>query len=276
MSIGCINIYIYMRLETCMERFKNMSILITGGATGIGAACAERFAAEGADVAIVDMNREECERTARKCREAGGRTLIFSRDVTEAGGAEEVVEEIRSEWSGIDVLVCSAGIYSGAPLEEVSLEDFRKVVEVNLTGTFLYNKAVAPVLRSRKRGSIINVSSMAGKTSWPASAQYSSSKSGVIGLTRSVAMELAPYGVTANTICPGNTRTEMVKNVAGIVGGRDGLSAEKWLESRAEDCPLGRLAEPWEMAGVIAFLASEDSRYLTGQSLSVDGGMVLS
>ena len=259
-----------------MERFKNMSVLITGGATGIGAACAERFAAEGADVAIVDTNKEECEKTARICRDAGGRSLIFSRDVTETGAAEKVVEEVRSEWGGVDVLVCSAGIYSGAPLEEVSLEDFRKVLEINLTGTFLYNQAVAPVMRSQKRGSIINVSSMAGKTSWPASAQYSSSKSGVIGLTRSVAMELAPYGVTANALCPGNTRTAMVRNVAGIVGNMIGLTAEEWLESRANDCPLGRLAEPWEMAGVVAFLASEDSRYLTGQSLSVDGGMILS
>jgi NAD(P)-dependent dehydrogenase (short-subunit alcohol dehydrogenase family) len=117
---------------------------------------------------------------------------------------------------------------------------------------------------------------MAGKTSWPASAEYSSSKSGVIGLTRSVAMELAPYGATANALCPGNTLTDMVRSVAEKVGGLDGFSGEEWLQNRANDCPMGRLAEPWEMAGVIAFLASEDARYLTGQAIEVDGGMVMS
>jgi NAD(P)-dependent dehydrogenase (short-subunit alcohol dehydrogenase family) len=128
----------------------------------------------------------------------------------------------------------------------------------------------------QRSGSIINISSMAGKTSWSASAEYSASKSGVIGLTRSVAMELAPYGATANAVCPGNTLTDMVHNVAGMVGGRDGLNAEEWLKMRANDCPMKRLAEPWEIAGVVAFLASQDSRYLTGQAIEVDGGLVMS
>lgn len=113
-------------------------------------------------------------------------------------------------------------------------------------------------------------------TSWEASSQYSASKSGVIGLTRSVAMDLAPYGATANAICPGNTLTDMVKGVAAKVGARYGMTGQEWLDMRANDCPMKRLAQPWEMAGVIAFLASKDSRYLTGQSIEVDGGMVLS
>jgi NAD(P)-dependent dehydrogenase (short-subunit alcohol dehydrogenase family) len=262
--------------ERGMKRFTEMSVLITGGATGIGAACAERFASEGADVAVVDTNGEGAERTAARCREEGVRTLVFQEDVRNADRAQDIVSDLERQWGRIDVLVCSAGIYSGSPLEEVSLEDWHGVLETNLTGTFHYNRAVASLMRARGGGSIINISSMAGKTSWPATAQYSSSKSGVIGLTRSVAMELAPYGVTANAVCPGNTRTPMVKTVAAIVGARDGLSAEQWLETRASDCPMGRLAEPWEIAGVTAFLASEDSRYMTGQALAVDGGMVLS
>ena len=97
-----------------------------------------------------------------------------------------------------------------------------------------------------------------------------------VGLTRSVAMELAPYGATVNAVCPGNTLTEMVRNVAATVGPQDGMTAEKWLELRASECPMKRMAKPWEIAGVVAFLASEDSRYLTGQAIEVDGGMVMS
>jgi NAD(P)-dependent dehydrogenase (short-subunit alcohol dehydrogenase family) len=128
----------------------------------------------------------------------------------------------------------------------------------------------------QKGGSIINISSMAGKTSWPASAEYSASKSGVIGLTRSVAMEMAPFGPTANAVCPGNTLTEMVRGVAEKVGKLDGLTGEEWLRKRAEDSPLKRLAEPWEIAGVVAFLASADARYITGQAIEVDGGFIMS
>jgi NAD(P)-dependent dehydrogenase (short-subunit alcohol dehydrogenase family) len=181
-----------------------------------------------------------------------------------------------SKWGRVDVLVAAAGIYSGSPLVEVSLAQWQRLLDINLTGVFLCNQAVAPILMTQKSGSIINISSMAGKTSWPASAEYSASKSGVIGLTRSVAMELAPYGATANAICPGNTMTEMVKYVASQVAPRDGITVEEWLQMRANDCPMKRLAEPWEIAGVAAFLASPDARYLTGQAIEVDGGMVMS
>ena len=106
--------------------------------------------------------------------------------------------------------------------------------------------------------------------------EYSSSKSGVIGLTRSVAMELAPFGATANAVCPGNTLTDMVRGVSKKVGALDGMTGEEWLQMRANDCPMNRLAEPWEIAGVVAFLASEDSRYITGQAIEVDGGLIMS
>jgi NAD(P)-dependent dehydrogenase (short-subunit alcohol dehydrogenase family) len=161
-------------------------------------------------------------------------------------------------------------------LSDVPLGQWQRLIDINLTGVFLCNQAVAPIMMKQGGGSIINISSMAGKTSWPGSVEYSASKSGVIGLTRSVAMELAPYGATANAVCPGNTLTEMVKNVAGQVGPREGMTAEEWLDTRANDCPMKRLAQPWEIAGVVAFLASEDSRYITGQAIEVDGGMIMS
>jgi NAD(P)-dependent dehydrogenase (short-subunit alcohol dehydrogenase family) len=259
-----------------MRRFEGQVAMISGAASGIGRACALRFAQEGASVACLDFNVAGNEETAVQCRAAGAQTLAFRCDVARPEDIQAAVDAAMAQWGRIDILVASAGIYTGSPLTEVSLQQWQRLIDVNLTGVFLSNKAVAPILMQQRSGSIINISSMAGKTSFPASAEYSASKSGVIGLTRSVAMELAPYGVTANAVCPGNTLTEMVRNVAGAVGGRDGLSAQAWLDLRANDCPMKRLAEPWEIAGVVAFLASRDSRYITGQAIEVDGGMVMS
>lgn len=259
-----------------MRRFEDHVVFITGAANGIGKACADRFAEEGARVACVDFAQDANEKAAADCWNTGVEAQAIFCDVTSQESVEAAVEATMQKWGRIDTLVASAGIYTGSPLEEVSLEQFRKTVEINLTGVFLTNRAVAPIMKKQRSGSIINLSSMAGKTSWPASAEYSASKTGVIGLTRSVAMELAPYGVTVNALCPGNTLTDMVRNVASKVGNLDGITGEEWLQMRADDCPMKRLAEPWEMAGVVAFLASKDSRYLTGQAIEVDGGMVMS
>jgi NAD(P)-dependent dehydrogenase (short-subunit alcohol dehydrogenase family) len=176
----------------------------------------------------------------------------------------------------VDVLVACAGIYVGGPLRSVPLDRWRNIEATNLTGVLLSNQLVAPTMIDQGSGSIINVSSMAGKTSWPNSAEYSATKSGVIGLTRSVAMELGPHGITANAVCPGNTLTDMVRSVAGEVGETVGMSGDNWLAMRADDTALKRLAQPWEVAGVIAFLASSDAGYITGQSIEVDGGLILS
>ncbi len=259
-----------------MRRFEDHVVFITGAANGIGEACALRFAEEGANVACVDYSADANESTAAECRSLGVDAVALHCDVTSQESIQAAVETTMKRWNRIDTLIASAGIYTGDPLEEVSLQQFQKTVEINLTGVFLTIRAIASIMKKQESGSIINLSSMAGKTSWPASAEYSASKSGVIGLTRSVAMELAPFGVTVNALCPGNTLTDMVRNVASQVGELQGLSGEEWLQMRASDCPMNRLAEPWEMAGVVAFLASKDSRYITGQAIEVDGGMVMS
>lgn len=259
-----------------MKRFVGQVAVITGAASGIGKACALRFAEEGAHIACLDVNDALNEQTASGCRELGVDAFALHCNVADEAEVQKDVDAVLARWNRIDILVAAAGIFSGSLLPEVSLKQWQRLIDINLTGVFLCNKAVAPILQKAKSGSIINIASMAGKTSWPASAEYSSSKSGVIGLTRSVAMELAPFGVTCNAICPGNTLTDMVKNVAVQVGGRDGLSADEWLKLRANDCPMKRIAEPWEIAGVAAFLASNDSRYITGQAIEVDGGMVMS
>jgi NAD(P)-dependent dehydrogenase (short-subunit alcohol dehydrogenase family) len=259
-----------------MQRFAGHVVVVTGAATGIGEATALRFAQEKARVACLDVNDEANEATAAACRELGVPALTIHCDVSSREDQQRAIARVVDEWGRVDTLVASAGIYASGPLPEVPLARWHRLLEINLTGVLLSNQAVAPIMMEQRSGSIINVSSMAGKTSFPNSAEYSASKSGVIGLTRSVAMELGPYGVTANAICPGNTLTDMVRSVAATVGGGMGMTGEAWLEMRANDTALKRLAEPWEMAGVIAFLASEDARYITGQSIEVDGGIILS
>jgi NAD(P)-dependent dehydrogenase (short-subunit alcohol dehydrogenase family) len=258
------------------RRFSGQVAVITGAARGIGKACALRFAQEGANVVCLDLLTEENQAAAAECIALGVEALALACDVTDPESVRAGIQAILERWGRIDVLITAAGIYSGSPLTEVTLQQWQRLIEVNLTGVFLCNQAVASTLVAQGSGSIINISSMAGKTSWPATAEYSASKTGVIGLTRSVAMELAPHGPTANAICPGNTLTEMVRRVAAKQGELLGMSGEEWLQMRANDCPMKRLAEPWEIAGVCAFLASEDARYITGQAIEVDGGMVMS
>jgi NAD(P)-dependent dehydrogenase (short-subunit alcohol dehydrogenase family) len=259
-----------------MKRFTEQVAVITGAASGIGQACAIRFAREEANVACLDVIEEANQGAATECRELGVDAIALHCNVSDPDSVRAAFQRTMDRWGRLDVLVAAAGIYSGAPLSDVPLGQWQRLIDINLTGVFLCNQAVAPIMMKQGGGSIINISSMAGKTSWPGSVEYSASKSGVIGLTRSVAMELAPYGATANAVCPGNTLTEMVKNVAGQVGPREGMTAEEWLDTRANDCPMKRLAQPWEIAGVVAFLASEDSRYITGQAIEVDGGMIMS
>ncbi len=258
------------------RRFPGRIAVITGAARGIGKACALRFAQEGASVACLDLLPGENEAAAAECAALGVDALALACDVTDPENVRSCIQAVVARWGKIDVLLAAAGIYSGSPLVEVTLKQWQRLIDVNLTGVFLCDQAVAPAMMDQRSGSIINISSMAGKTSWPATAEYSASKTGVIGLTRSVAMELAPYGVTANAVCPGNTLTEMVRGVAARQGELLGMSGEEWLQMRAGDCPMKRLAEPWEIAGVCAFLASEDARYITGQAIEVDGGLVMS
>ncbi len=259
-----------------MHRFGSQVVVLTGSATGIGAATARRFASEGARVAGLDVNAPGNQATVASIAADGGDAVAIECDVRDPQSQERAVGEVVERWGRIDVLVACAGIYVGGPLAEVPLDRWHDVAAVNLTGVLVSNKLVAPVMVAQGRGSIVNIASMAAKTSWPRTAEYSATKSGVIGITRAAAMELGPHGITVNAVCPGNTSTAMVHTVAAEIGESLGMTADEWLAMRADDTALKRLAEPEEIAGVIAFLASEDARYITGQAIEVDGGLVLS
>jgi len=259
-----------------MMRFESKVVVITGAATGIGRAAAVRFASEGASVACLDIADEANEVSASTARDLGAQAVAIHCDVRSLQDQEQAVANVIERWGRVDVLVASAGIFVGGPIAEVPLDRWADISAINLTGVLISNKVVAAPMIAEGSGSIINIASMAAKTSWPDSAEYSATKSGVIGITRSVAMELGPHGITANAVCPGNTLTDMVRDVSGQVGARLGMTGDEWLAMRAQDTALKRLADPSEIAGVIAFLASDDARYLTGQSLEVDGGIILS
>jgi NAD(P)-dependent dehydrogenase (short-subunit alcohol dehydrogenase family) len=260
-----------------IKRFEDKTVVVTGGAKGIGKGCCLRFASEGARVAVLDVAMADAAAVAAECERLSGQpALALTCNVADAASVDAAFADVLKAWGEIHVVVASAGIYTGQPLVEVPLKDWQRTLDIDLTGVFLTNKAVAGTMMQQGCGSIINISSMAGKTSWSGSAQYSAAKSGVIGLTRSVAMELAPYGATANAVCPGNTMTEMVRGVAEVIGSRDGLSVEEWIRLRSQDCPLKRFATVEEIAGVVAFLASPDAAFINGQAIEVDGGMVMS
>lgn len=250
--------------------------MITGSATGIGAATVERFAREGARVACLDINELENESTAERARSGGAEVIALTCDVRSRDDQTEALSAVMDRWGRVDVLVASAGVFVGGPLAGIPADRWDDILAVNLTGVLISNSLVAPVMMAQGRGAIINIASMAAKTSWPNSAEYSATKSGVIGITRSAAMELGPHGITANAVCPGNTLTAMVRKVAVEVGATLDMTGEEWLEMRANDTALKRLAQPAEIAGVIAFLAGDDARYLTGQAIEVDGGIILS
>lgn len=259
-----------------MRRFEGQVAVITGSATGIGSAAARRFAAEGARVACLDVNEADNDATAAAARAEGVEALALACDVRSRADQRAAFDAVTAAWGRIDVLVASAGIYAGGPLPEIPPDRWDDIVAVNLTGVLVSNSLAAPVMIAQGRGAIVNISSMAAKTSWPYSAEYSATKSGVIGITRSAAMELGPHGITVNAVCAGNTLTDMVRKVAAEIGPTVGMTGDEWLEMRAGDTALKRLARPEEIAGVAAFLASGDARYLTGQAIEVDGGLILS
>ncbi len=256
-------------------RLEGKTALITGAAQGLGEALARRLATEGCDVVLTDLNREKVETTAQQIAEDTGRRAIgIVANVTNEDDCGIMVEHAMTAYGHLDILVANAGILIAGDSTEFQASDWRKVIDVNLTGYFLSAQAAARVMIPRQTGSIVQINSKSGKKGSFRNAAYAASKFGGIGLTQSLALEFAPHNIRVNAVCPGNLLdgTLWQDSLFGQYSQTQGLSVEELRQKYVNQVPLGRAATYVDIAGVVVFLCSEDASYMTGQAINVTGG----
>ena len=246
--------------------------LITGGGRGIGRAIALSFARHGALVAVAARTAEQVEAVAA---EIGNDAIALVCDVSDPQNVARMFEETRERLGEVDILVNNAGIAESATIVATSDELWLRHLAINLTGTFYCTRAAVPAMLRKNWGRVINVASIAGKTGAPYIAAYAASKHGVLGLTRSVALEVAASGITVNAICPSYVDTEMVARGIERITTRTGRTAEEALQSLEKMNPQNRLISAEEVAAVALLLASDEGRGINGQGINIDGGSVL-
>ena len=260
------------------ERLAGRTILVTGAASGIGAACARRLAEEGAQLLLADLNGEGVEQVAREL----GQTSIQV-DLTRGSDIQRLVETAYQRWGRLDVAFNNAGIGQARPFLEVTEQDWDRMLGVNLRAVFFTMQAVArrmihqdPMPGSELRGKLIQTASIAiYRGGQPMMVHYSASKAGVASVTRTAAQVLAPQRITSNCICPGVVDTPLWKGLDADIAEIEGLPIGEAWRRRIANIPLGRPETPADVAGLVAFLSSADSDYLTGQAINVDGGLVM-
>jgi 3-oxoacyl-[acyl-carrier protein] reductase len=246
-------------------RFGNQVAIVTGAGRGIGHAIALRLASEGARVAVVSRTEQNANRTAEEINaEFAGLAKAYAVDVADHGAVKKLAEQIHADFSRIDILVNNAGLTRDGLSMRISEDDWDVVIDTNLKGAFNFIQAVErPMIRQRE-GRIINIASVAGLVGNPGQANYAASKAGLLGLTKSIARELASRNITANVVAPGFINTDMTT-----------VLSEQVKAAVLGQVPMGRFGEPSDIASAVAFLASAEAKYITGQVLTVDGGMVM-
>lgn len=248
-------------------KVKGKVAIVTGAAQGMGEAIALRFAQDGAEVAVVDINQEGAEQTAQKARELGVRAQAFCCDVTVSAQVYECVQAIINFFGQVDVLVNNAGWDKVEPFVKSTQETWEKVIGINFWGPVTFCHAVIPHFIERNCGSIVNVSSDAGRAGSSGEAVYSGAKGGIIAFSKTLARETARKQINVNTVCPGPTMTPMLKGLQEV--------NPKIVEAYAKATPLGRVGMPEDIAAAVVFLGSDDAKFITGQTLSVSGGMTM-
>lgn len=246
-------------------RLKDKVAIVTGGSQGIGDAIAKAYAAEGAAVAIVNHGRpERGQQTAEAISQAGGQAANFIADVARVADCDRVVAEVMKRFSTVDILVNNAGIYRAIAIEDTSEPDWDSIIDTNLKGTFFMTRAVVPELKRKRRGKIVNVASIAGSIAYPASGIYCASKAGMLLLTKSWCLDLAPFGINVNALSPGNTATPLNDHLRA-----DAAYAERIRALTPSGVPFLPTSD---MVGAALFLASEESQGMHGAEIVVDGG----
>ena len=253
-----------------MQKLKDKTVIVTGGAGGIGGATCRRFAAEGAKVAVFDMNLDAAQKVADGIKASGGIAAAFKCDITDRTAVDTAVAATLAQFGPIDVLVNNAGWDVFKPFVKTVPDEWSKLIAINLTGALHMLHAVLPGMVERNAGRIVNIASDAARGGSSGEAVYSACKGGLVALSKTLAREHARHNITVNVVCPGPTDTALLAGVAE--GARD---PAKLIEAFRSAIPLGRLGQPDDLASAIAFFGSDDASFITGQVISVSGGLTM-
>ncbi|CAN5469308.1 glucose 1-dehydrogenase [soil metagenome] len=253
-----------------MQRFEGKTVAVTGGGGGIGGAACRRFASEGARVAVLDLNLDAARQVADAIRATGGQAQAFRCDITDRTGVDAAVAAVEQSLGPIDVLVNNAGWDVFRPFTKTEPAQWDKLIAINLTGALHMHHAVLPGMAARKAGRIVNIASDAARVGSSGEAVYAACKGGLVAFSKTIAREHARHGITVNVVCPGPTDTALFADYKEGAG-----NPEKLMEAFTRAIPLGRIGQPDDLPGAIAFFASDDAGFITGQVLSVSGGLTM-
>ncbi len=253
-----------------MRRFEGRCVVVTGGGGGIGGAVCGRLADEGAQVAVWDIDEAVAERTAAAIRDAGGQAAAFAADITDRAAVEQAVAATQDRLGPIAVLVNNAGWDVFRPFLKTEPQLWQKLIDINLTGALNTHYAVLPGMVERGGGRIVNVASDAARVGSSGEAVYAACKGGLVAFSKTLAREHARHGITVNVVCPGPTETALLEGVLS-----EAKDPQKLTEAFRRAVPMGRLGRPEDLPGAIAFLGSDDAGFVTGQVISVSGGLTM-
>jgi 2-hydroxycyclohexanecarboxyl-CoA dehydrogenase len=251
-------------------RFKDKVAIVTGGGGGIGGATCARFALEGARVAVLDRNAGAAETVAGRIRDDGLQALAVECDITQRTSVDAAITRVSTQWGGIDILVNNAGWDIFKPFTKTVPDEWERLIAINLVGALNVHHAVLPVMIQRRCGRIVNVSSDAARVGSSGEAVYAACKGGLVAFSKTLAREHARHDITVNVVCPGPTETALFADYKQGAG-----NPEKLEEAFRRSIPLGRIGQPEDLPGAILFFASDDAAYVTGQVLSVSGGLTM-